>query len=252
MDNEVLFETIFRRKSTRKYDMTPLPQQTLEMVKEFVGGVKALDETIKYECIYLGAGDVKNMLPIKAPHYICLYSEKKSGYLMNTGFILQQADLFLSANGIASCWLGLAKPAREVEEPKDGLEYIIMLAFGNTGELVQRTDPSVFIRKGIDEISTVEEGKELLEPVRLAPSASNSQPWFFSGSREEINVSREKPNFLKAPIYERMNQIDVGIALCHLWLSIEHQGKSAVISFPNETPPKGHEYMAKVTIRSRN
>jgi len=250
MNNETLFQTIFERKSIRKYDMTPLPAESIENLQKFAEQVRTIDETIKYEFVYLGSNEVKGMLAIKAPHYICLYSEKKPGYLMNAGFLLQQIDLYLSANEIGSCWLGLAKPAKQFMEPKGDLEFIIMLAFGKTDELLHRSDTSVFIRRSITEISQIAGAEELLEPVRLAPSASNSQPWFFSGNMEEIHVSREKPSFLKAPVYERLNQIDIGIALCHLWLSLEHQGKTAAISFPQGTPPNGHEYMAKVTVGS--
>jgi len=250
MTNETLYQTIFERKSIRKYDMAPLPAESIENLQKFAEQVRTIDETIKYECVYLGSNDVKGILAIKAPHYICLYSEKKPGYLMNAGFLLQQIDLYLSANEIGSCWLGLAKPVKQFMEPKGDLEFIIMLAFGKTDELLHRSDTSVFIRRSITAISQIAGAEELLEPVRLAPSASNSQPWFFSGNMEEIHVSREKPSFLKAPVYERLNQIDIGIALCHLWLSLEHQGKAAAISFPQGTPPSGHEYMAKITVGS--
>lgn len=251
MDNEELYKTIFVRKSIRKYDMTALSSETLSKVLDFAGQVKKLDDSINYELIVLGSNDVKNLLPIKAPHYISIYSENKPGYLMNVGFILQQIDLYLSANDIASCWLGLAKPTRQVAEPKGNLEFVIMLAFGNTSEQLHRTDTSVFIRKSITDISSIPGAEEILEPVRLAPSASNSQPWFFSRTVDEMDVTREKPGLLKAYIYERMNQIDIGIALCHLWLSLEHHNKTALISFPKGTPPVGHEYMAKVTVGSK-
>lgn len=248
MNNEELYTTIFKRKSIRKFDMTPLPAAVLEDLQIFAGQVKSLDDSIRYKCVYLTNSEIKNLLPLNAPHYICLYSENRSSYLMNAGFILQQIDLYLSANGIGSCWLGLAKPSKMVMEPKGDLEFVIMIAFGNTNEIVHRSDTSVFIRKGLSAIAQIEGAEEILEPVRLAPSASNSQPWYFSGNLQTIDVSRERPGFLKAPIYERMNQIDIGIALCHLWLSLLHHGKNAVISFPDAIPPEGHEYMARVTV----
>jgi len=82
-------------------------------LKEYANNPKPLDESIRYEFAYLGTTDVKNLLSIKAPHYICLYSEKKSNYLMNAGFLLQQIDLYLSDSNLASCWLGMAKPSKE-------------------------------------------------------------------------------------------------------------------------------------------
>ncbi|TGE38956.1 nitroreductase [Desulfosporosinus fructosivorans] len=248
MTNSQLYNAIFRRRSIRKYDMSPLPADTLEKLQEFVSVTKPLDESIRYEFTYLGSPDVKNLLPIKAPHYICLYSEKKGNYLMNAGFLLQQVDLYLSENNLASCWLGMAKPAKGVPMLMNGLEFVIMLSFGNTMEPIHRANTSEFKRKNLPEISSVAGAEALLEPVRLAPSASNTQTWFFSGDLELITVSRKKLNILKAQVYGKMNQIDIGIALFHLWLSVDHQGKVASYSFEKDAVPSGYEFMAKVKI----
>jgi len=248
MTNNQFYEAIFKRRSIRKYDMTPLPADTLSKVKQFGGTVKPLDNAIKYEFLYLVTEDVKNLLPIKAPHYICLYSEKRENYLMNAGFLLQQIDLFLSMNNLASCWLGMAKPTKQVPKQQNGLEFVIMLAFGNSNEPIHRVDTTEFIRKSMSAISKIDGADELLEPVRLAPSASNTQPWFFSGNLAEIEVSREKLNLIKAPLYGKMNQIDIGIALCHLWLSLDHQGKTTTYDFNKAPAPSGYEFMAKVKV----
>jgi nitroreductase len=169
---------------------------------------------------------------------------------MNAGFIMQQIDLYLSAKNLASCWLGLAKPVKQEQDNKNGLEFVIMLAFGNSTESIHRKETSEFNRKSLSDISNVFgiDSDELLEPVRLAPSASNSQPWFFSGTIGQIFVSREKLNFLRAPLYGRMNQVDIGIALCHMWLSLKHQGKCCAFDFNPDAAPAGYEFMAKANI----
>lgn len=249
MINQQLYSAIFHRKSIRKYDMTVLPEDTIAKVKEFASAVKPLDSSIKYELAYLSNGDVKNLLPIKAPHYVCIYSEKKEGYLMNSGFVLQQIDLFLSMNNIGSCWLGMAKPSKDVPAAKNGLEFVIMLAFGNAAEKVHREETSEFKRKSMSEATSIADAEELLEPVRLAPSASNTQPWFLSGDMNEITVSREKLGLIKAPLYGKMNQIDIGIALCHLELSLGHQGKTAVYDFKKAGAPNKYEFMVKVRVK---
>ncbi|AET69311.1 hypothetical protein Desor_3858 [Desulfosporosinus orientis DSM 765] len=247
-----LYNAIFRRKSIRKYDMAPLPGDILLKLKEYANCAKPLDESIRYEFAFLGSADVKNLLPIKAPHYICLYSEKKDNYLMNSGFLLQQIDLYLSHSNLASCWLGMAKPAKGIPMLMNGLEFVIMLAFGNTTEPIHRNNTSEFKRKNLSEISSVVGGDELLEPVRLAPSASNTQSWFFSGDLDVITVSRKKLNLLKAQVYGKMNQIDIGIALFHLWLSLDHQGKAVNFDFDKDTAPTGYDFMVKVKISKNN
>ena len=249
MTKAQLFKSIFVRKSVRKYRMTPLTEVQLSEIQHYTETVTPLDASIRYSFSYLSSDQVKNLFPIKAPHYMCIFSEEKEGYLMNAGYILQQIDLYLSAQNLGSCWLGMARLSKEVPVVKEGMEFVIMLAFGHGEGAVHRQAVSEFKRKSLGAISDLKEGEELLEAVRLAPSASNSQPWFFSGDRSEIIVSREKLNFIKAPLYGKMNQIDIGIALCHLMLSIDHQGKTGTVSFKEEKAPIGYEFMAKVSVR---
>lgn len=248
MSNEQLYEAIFRRKSVRKYDMAPLPDAALADLQQFARNAKPLDERIRYKLTYLGASDVRNLLPIKAPHYICFYSDPQGGYLMNAGYILQQVDLYLSAQGLGSCWLGMAKPSRQVPQQEDGLEFVIMLAFGQGSEPVHRSNASQFNRHSLPEITSIVGADELLEPVRLAPSASNTQAWFFSGTVAEVVVSRKQLNPIKAVLYGKMNQIDIGIALCHLHLSFCHQGKQIAFDFSPGAAPNGFEFMARATV----
>lgn len=250
MIDQQLYHTIYKRKSVRKYDMNPLPEAALNDVKAFAGSAAPLMGDIKFEFTYLSAGDVKNLLPIKAPHYICLYSETTGNYLMNAGYLLQQIDLFLSHKGLGSCWLGMAKPNKQIPLQQNGLEFVIMLAFGATGESVHRALPADFKRKLLHEMTSVRGNDALVEAVRLAPSASNSQPWFVSGTTESLIVSREKLSMLRGALYGKMNQIDLGIALLHLELALRQQGKQVTYSYTPVEVPQGYEFMAKVDIKA--
>lgn len=243
-----LYDGIFHRKSIRKYNLEPLPKEVLEDIKEYTKRIKPLEEKIAYEITFLETKEVKNLFPIKAPHYVCIYSEKKEHYLMNAGFILQEIDLYLSTKGIGACWLGMAKPNKDIPMKRNGMDFVIMLAFGNPAEQLYRNQVDEFKRKSLSEISQVEEGETLLEPVRLSPSATNSQPWFFSGTISNIIVSREKLGLIKAAIYNNMNQIDIGICLKHLQLAAEHMEKNIQFIFEEEPCPKGYEFMAKVKL----
>ena len=249
MTNQELYNAIFKRKSIRKYNMTPLSQDKLAEIMEFADNLKPLDGSIKYSFSFIGENDARILLPLKlAPHYICLYSDKKDGYLMNAGYLLQQVDLFLSANNIGSCWLGMAKPNKDIPAQQDGLEFVIMLAFGNPAEKMYRENTSEFNRKSLSEISSIVGLDQVLEPVRLAPSAGNTQTWFFCGDENEIIVRRMKLNLIKASLYGKLNPIDIGIALYHLWLSLDHEGKTAVYDFNKADVPSGYEFMAKIKV----
>lgn len=236
-----LYDFIFKRKSTRKYDMMPLTDGQLAEIKAFADNLKPLYKDIKVEYSIANAEDVKNILPIRAPHYIIISSEKKDAYLTNVGFMFQQMDLFLSSKGLGTCWLGMAKPNKKISTK---LEFIIILALGKALDSPHR-ELSEFKRKALSEISTGTDKR--LEAARLAPSATNSQNWFFAAENGKIHTYQKRVNPLKALIYEKINKIDMGIAICHLYYATEHLGKKFV--FEKEENPKelkGYTYIGTV------
>ena len=183
MENTDLYPTIYKRKSIRRYESTPLDQATLEKITNRLNHLKPLIENIKTELKILPANTVNGLFAAKAPHYLAIFSEEKEGYLTNAGYVLQQMDLYLSANGLGSCWLGAAKPSKEFIKGSK-LKFIISLAFGRPAEQLHRNGVGEFKRLSLDQIRDARGMDDLLEPARLAPSASNSQRWFFTGAKE--------------------------------------------------------------------
>lgn len=249
-----LYNAVFHRRSIRKYDMTPLPPDVLSDIKKYVTNVKPLIPTIKTEFSYITYNNVKNLFPIKAPHYICIYSERAKHYLMNAGFKLQQIDLFLSSRGLGSCWLGMAKPARGLSLKIDGMDFVIMLAFGKPAEMLHRASVSEFTRKSQGEISNLNGASDILNAIRLAPSATNSQPWFFTGNKDKMQISRIKLGSIRALVFDKLNQIDIGIALCHLYIAAGMKGQNVDFFYDKQDEsktPKGYQYMISAAFSSR-
>lgn len=69
--------------------------------------------------------------------------------------MLQQRDLFFSANGIGSCWLGGSKPTKNIE-PVAGLEFVVIMAFGKPGDALYRKGTSEIKRKPLSGITDIE------------------------------------------------------------------------------------------------
>lgn len=231
-----LKDYIYKRKSTRKYDMSPLPGELIAQIKNFANGVKPLYENIKTE--YIISSDTKNILPVKAPHYFIISSEKKDGYLENVGFKFQQVDLYLSSLGLGSCWLGLARPGEKIDT---NLEFVIILAFGKAAESPTR-ELSGFKRKPISEITN--NNNIQLEPARLAPSASNGQPWYFINEGDLLHLYCVKHGLIKSMMYEKMNKVDMGIVLAHLFVS--YPEKFEFIKATNAKPLQGYYYFGSM------
>lgn len=251
MNTENLYETIFKRKSIRKYDFTSLDDNTISAISEYIDNLKPMYDNIKTEMKLVSQKDLKGIAVIKAPYYIVALSEKKEGYLTNVGFMLQQMDLFLSSNGIGTCWVGMSKAAKEISESSK-LEFVIVLALGKPEGPLYRSNVSEFKRKSLNQISNTIGSDDLLETVRIAPSSSNSQPWFFTKSDDIIHGYCVKSNLLKAIMYEKVNRIDMGIAMYHLWIAAKHFGKDAEIISDitaGNNPPDGYYYISSIKLR---
>jgi nitroreductase len=246
------YPIIFKRKSIRNYDLTPLDEKTLENIQKELNSLKPLNPDIKTDLKIISQNDVNSRMMKKAPHYIAAFSESKEGYKTNIGFVLQQMDLFFSANGLGSCWQGIPKPAQDVLKSSQ-LEFVILMAFGLPNVPLHRKSTLEFKRKPLQKICDVngDEIDELLEVARLAPSATNSQPWFFKGDKTLLHAYSVKPNILRAIMLKKYIPIDMGIALYHLKVAAEHFGKT-VEFFLDKTAeihsPNGYGYVFSLKI----
>lgn len=203
-----LEEQIYVRKSCRKYfddeiDMIP--------IQEFIASVRPLNNGINYYYEILTRDEVNLGTRWSAPYYLALYSEKKDNYLENIGFVFQQVSLFMQGIGIGSCWVGLGSIK------KKNPEFVILMAFGKSDKMTRNLVD--FKRKGLEKIS--DSMDERLTPARLAPSAVNSQPWYFKHAGDGFDVYQVNQNIIKRQFFKKWNPIDVGIALSHMYITNE-------------------------------
>jgi nitroreductase len=245
MDESMLYQTIFKRKSVRKFDPSPLDHETLDRITSQFPTLVPMAQGIRTQMRLMTNKEVRGMFKVDAPHFLAIFSEQKDGFLLNAGFMMQQMDLFLSANGIGSCWQGGPKPIKGGRS-FNGLEFVVLLAFGKPLEAVHRESVSEFKRKPLPEITNIKGRDDFLEPARLAPSGMNSQPWFFTDGNGAINA-----HYHKSMIADHMNQISVGIALSHIWLTSRHLKRNAEISIEPSSPsarPGRYVYAASISM----
>ena len=164
-------------------------------------------------------------------------SETVDGSYENIGFIGQQVDLFLSESGLGACRLGLAKQA---DGGGTGLPHVISMAFGKPAEPLYR-DLSGFKRKQLSEICDGTDSR--IEAARLAPSGMNRQNWFFVAEDDAIHCYRKKPDFISGLFFDKLEAIDVGIAICHI--AAESESFSFV---KRETAPQRKDFIYVGTV----
>lgn len=210
-----LSNMIARRRSVRRYSEEPLEERQLRQLRQAFAGFKPLYPARRVRWDILEREQVRTIQPWKAPQYICVYSDRGEGWAENIGFLFQQMDLWLQSNGLGCCWVGLGKPRLPMEE--DGLEFAILLAFGTAPNAPERTGPGDFKRRTPEQISDTPDPR--LEPARLAPSSTNSQPWFFTHEADALHAWCSRAGILRHTGLGTMNRMDMGIALAHLYVA---------------------------------
>lgn len=213
-----LQEIIYKRKSTRSFDVREVGREYLRKIEEFSQKLKPLNPNIKVESKIVGFDKIKCFLPWRAPHYVVIFSEEKENFLTNVGFMYQQLDLYIQSLGLGTCWVGMGKCDSNVVECDSDKKFVIMIAFGKSDGELYRKDISEFKRKSLLEISDTNDDR--LEVARLAPSAVNSQPWYFVHNENNIiHAYCSNPGLLKGIALSQFNKIDMGIGLAQIYIA---------------------------------
>lgn len=196
-------------------------------------------------------GFVKN-----APAFLICICKNDEESLLDLGFVFENLILFLRTYGIGTCWLGgtFKRKKLELEHQFSDGEFIpIISPLGYGAEKLHLVEK--LVRKGAkantrldfnhlffnsDFNTSISDplNRELLEYVRLAPSASNKQPWrIILGDNKTAHFFIERtPKYGSSLSYD-IQMVDIGIALSHF---VAAYGKQEVfkenpnIKLPNE------------------
>ena len=227
-----LNEMIYHRKSCRSFTGKPVNGEMIEKILSF--DLKPLYPGIKVRMDIVGRDNVKCICPWTTPQLITIYSEETEGYLENAGFLFQQMDLYLQTLGLGVCWLGMGRMNPKTSTQVAGMKFVIMLAFGHPKGEQLRHELKAFKRKPMEQISDKIDPK--LEPARLAPSAVNSQPWYFTHEGDTIHVYCSRKG----------NRLDAGIALAHLYVTYEERFQ--FFKATKVLPIPGYQYVGSITL----
>jgi hypothetical protein len=193
--------------------------------------------------------------------------------LEDYGHVVEQAILHLTGLGLGSCWLGGSFTRTTFAKRLGGVRVgesmpaVVSVGFpGDDGtdrirqrETGSRRLPpaSLFFDGAFGQpLSLRELGPfaGILEGVRMAPSASNKQPWRIvrSGGDWHFYVQRVKGYGKGSALYRLLRladlqRVDLGIAMCHFALLAEEAGLAGrlLVDETRRGPlPTGAEYVA--------
>ncbi|KNF07784.1 nitroreductase [Gottschalkia purinilytica] len=259
-----LFDAIYLRKSIRKYNPQKLSKDLLIEIENLANSSNVLYEEIDMKVHLVEDGEkiqkiIKGIIgsygKIIAPHYLVVTSEEKDGHLENVGFAIEEVILKLTTMGIATCWIGgHIKPELlyDIVDIPQNHAPVILVSFGypKNKETFLRQTSHENKRKKLSEI--IEEKSNdtwdnILDAARVAPSAVNSQPWRFVVEDQAIHTYVVKrSNFITKKVLERINQIDIGIALSHINIASSHFDKNIEFKKLHQSSNNKNNYVMSV------
>lgn len=230
----LLEEVIKNRKSVRSYSGQVLKKEHVDSINQYIatleqpfGGnarIELISTNSDNKVVKLGTYGVIS----DAKDFLTLVYEPGPLAEQNAGYLFEQVVLFCTSLGLGTCWLGgtLKKSdfAKQIQIKKNEI-FSIVSPVGYPGEKMRfleklmRAGAKSNNRKPFEtlffdnkfEIPLKPENAhkyyEPLEMMRLAPSASNSQPW-------RVIKSNNRFHFYDH-IKSRFSAIDIGIGLCH-------------------------------------
>ena len=229
-----LYESIPRRRSFTSFIQEPLEASVIDGLVDFLSDSVPPVDDIDWNFDTLPYVDMVRIADrepgVKAPHYLVLRAERKEGCLQNCGYLGERAVLYLTSLGIATRWQGSITVG---EDFPDTLPYVTAIAFGRSSEPFRsEEDLQLLVRLPMKKLcfGQYQPFQSMIEAARLAPSAYNRQPCVYVGDNQgKLHVYRKKA-LLNHPIVSALSCIDTGVALAHLQIAAEAEGKQYAIT----------------------
>lgn len=263
---------ISKRKSIRTYKEEPVPRELAEKIVSYAETVSATFNTgMRFKIIDLDAlepgiklgtyGVIKG-----AKTYLCAAVRREPRMEENLGYAFEKIILYITSLDLGTCWLGgtfkrkkfekavnleedefipVVTPIGFAREEKSAMDKAMATTAGSRNrkdwsELFFDGDFSNPLKK--DRAGML---SECLEMVRIAPSATNRQPWRIirDGNHYHFFVCRT-PGYRELLSYD-IQRLDIGIAMCHFESTLTELGGSGTWCDlkPDVACPRNTEYI---------
>ena len=258
--NTPIDEIIKKRFSVRTYSAQPMTEEIIEKINLYIA-VLSNPFKVQVNFVLLEANNAVNAAKLGtygvikgAGYYIGATVSDEAFALEALGYEFEKLILYLTSLGLGTCWLGgtfkRSEFAKAISVKKDEF-FPAISPFGFAADKRSLTDVLVrsiakgdsrkkwrelFFNRNFSAPLSVSDAGALeipLEMVRLAPSASNKQPWRLVRDENMVHFYEHKSQgYSKAFGYD-IQRIDMGIAACHFHLTaIENDIKGTFKKLP--------------------
>ena len=261
-------EIIRNRKSVRTYKEQPIPEQTMNRVKDYLEHDTGLFEVpVAFSILNAREAGVSSPVILGADTYVAGKYKKQKNAEISFGYAFEKFILYATFLGLGTVWLAATIDRKAFENAVHLKEDEVMPAVTPLGYAAdKRSIRESMMRKGMKADSRLP-FEELffrdnfqnplkesdagiwqlpLEMVRLAPSATNKQPWRVVTEKDRVHFYEKKTKGYAKEATGDIQKVDLGIALCHFEIAAEDGGLKGkfIQSDPGIMAPEDTEYIA--------
>jgi nitroreductase len=241
---EPIVELIRRRRSVRTYSSLPVPADVKKKIKSYFTQLNGPFKTkTRFELVEKRNNDIHKKVKLGtygviqgARSFIAAVVEKREHSLLQLGYIFEDLILYLTSLGLGTCWLAGTFNKKNFSQavhvkPKEMLPIVSPVGYSSwirsPIDILIKPLPALKMRRKWKylffsddftlplQANAAGEYTLPLEMVRLAPSASNKQPWRIIKQNRLFHFYLEHDPMYASRYPYDIQKIDIGIAMFH-------------------------------------
>lgn len=265
-------EIIRTRKSVRTYKEQEIPEDIMAQIRDFLLNDTGLfNVPVHFTILNAETDGVSSPVILGANTYAAGKYKKRENAELSFGYAFEKFILYATSLGLGTVWLAATIDRKAFEAAVDLKDDEVMPAVTPIGYAAERRSVrESLMRKGMKSDSRLPFGELFfhsdfqrpmsegdagrwrmpLEMVRLAPSATNKQPWRAVAVEDKIHFYEKKTRGYAKESTGDIQKVDLGIALCHFEIAAEEIGMKGrfVQSDPGISAADDTEYIATYVL----
>ena len=261
-------ETIKKRVSVRTFNKEKLKASVIEEISSYISNISnPFGIPIEFQILDAKQNDLSSPVIIGGDTYVAAKYKKVENAEVAFGYAFEKFVLYATSLGLGTVWLAATIDRKAFEKAVDLKEDEVLPVVSPIGYAASERsirESIIRIRVKSDErlpfdkiffkgdfkqgLQESDAGDWLLplQMVRLAPSATNKQPWRLVVDGNRVHFYEEKTKGYANEKSGDIQKVDLGIAICHFEIAANEEGLKGrfVQKNPGINIPENTEYIA--------